>query len=262
MTDLIKFTYKNNLVRVMRDDKGNPWWVANDVCDIIGLDITQTRRLDDDEKALRMVQTAGGPQQMVTISESGLYNLISGSNKKELSGPFKKWIHTHALPTLRTSGFFDINTVIVDSLVPLSKEFRAGISIARAVGLEGTAAAIAANTAVKAVTGHDCLSLLGKPNLEAISAATIHVGSNATVLGMKMGCSAQETHKLLEEHGLITHYRDGDNVKRWSPTKKGIPHIIVRNTSKKNIDGKKIQDLTYLDSITKELPKQRRLMEP
>lgn len=41
----------------------------------------QTRRLDDDEKGLRTVQTPGGQQEMVSINESGLYSLILTSRK-------------------------------------------------------------------------------------------------------------------------------------------------------------------------------------
>lgn len=50
-------------VRTLRDDQGEPWFVAADVCAVLVLsgDPGQhTRRLDDDEKGLISIQTLGG----------------------------------------------------------------------------------------------------------------------------------------------------------------------------------------------------------
>lgn len=37
-----------------------PAFCAKDVCEMIDVDSSQTRRLDDDEKGLRLIQTHGG----------------------------------------------------------------------------------------------------------------------------------------------------------------------------------------------------------
>ncbi len=64
---------------------GEPWWVAKDVCNVLGL--TNSRMaleaLDEDEKGVSKVYTLGGEQDMNIISESGLYALIMRSNKPE-----------------------------------------------------------------------------------------------------------------------------------------------------------------------------------
>lgn len=41
------FNYNNNQVRTTIID-GDPWFVAKDVCDILNLDSTASRRLDED----------------------------------------------------------------------------------------------------------------------------------------------------------------------------------------------------------------------
>jgi prophage antirepressor-like protein len=51
------------------------------VCASLEIKTEQTRRLDDDEKALRSMQTLWGTQEMSVINESGLYSLILGSRK-------------------------------------------------------------------------------------------------------------------------------------------------------------------------------------
>ena len=40
--------------------EGEPWFVAADVCRALGIDRTQTRRLDEDEKGVYSAQTPGG----------------------------------------------------------------------------------------------------------------------------------------------------------------------------------------------------------
>ena len=57
MNQIIPFEYEDKKVRVVKDEKGEPWFVAKDVCDILEIDTEQIRRLDDDEKGLRKIQT-------------------------------------------------------------------------------------------------------------------------------------------------------------------------------------------------------------
>lgn len=90
-------------LRVVKDDNGEPWFVARDVCNSLGLDHTAHRRLDADEKGLTKVQTLGGMQTVTTINESGLYTLMVRSNK-ECVKPFRKWVTGEVLPSIRKKG--------------------------------------------------------------------------------------------------------------------------------------------------------------
>ena len=87
MSNLINFNFENQTVRVV-EKQGEPWFVANDVCDVLGL--TNPRQaltaLDDDEKADVSLSytSSNGVQQSRTvniINESGLYVLILRSRK-------------------------------------------------------------------------------------------------------------------------------------------------------------------------------------
>ena len=62
---------------------GEPWFVANDICAILEIDRTQTRRLEDDEKGVCLIHTLGGDQKMSIVNEFGLYSLILRSRKPE-----------------------------------------------------------------------------------------------------------------------------------------------------------------------------------
>lgn len=104
--NITPFSFEGFAVRTIQID-GEPWFVAADVCDSLTVATEQTRRLDEDEKGLRTVQTLGGPQDMLVINESGLYSLILTSRKPEAKR-FKKWVTREVLPAIRKTGSYSI----------------------------------------------------------------------------------------------------------------------------------------------------------
>lgn len=110
-TSIIAFHYGNGPVRIVADAAGNQWWVAADVCAILGLanPSDAISALDDDEKgSLRISEGTspkGGNPNVNVINESGLYTLIFRSNKAEARA-FRKWVTSVVLPTIRKTGAF------------------------------------------------------------------------------------------------------------------------------------------------------------
>ncbi len=92
-------------VRAIRDENGEPMFVAKDVAVILGYRdaANMTRRLEEDEKGTRSVSTPGGEQQMAVITEPGLYSAILGSRVPEARA-FKRWVTHEVLPALRREG--------------------------------------------------------------------------------------------------------------------------------------------------------------
>lgn len=92
-------------IRAMRGEDGEPMFIAGDVAKILGYgDATHmTRRLEDDEKGLRSVETPGGTQMANVITEPGLYSAILGSRVPEAKA-FKRWVTHEVLPALRCDG--------------------------------------------------------------------------------------------------------------------------------------------------------------
>ena len=87
--------------------KGESWFVAKDVCDILGLTNSRkaTAGLDDEEKGVTISDTPGGQQSLTIINESGLYSLIMQSRKPEAKS-FKKWVTSEVLPSIRKYGYY------------------------------------------------------------------------------------------------------------------------------------------------------------
>jgi anti-repressor protein len=103
--DLIPFTYESTDLRVVAVN-GAPWFVAKDVCNILGLgNVGQALiGLDDDEKSSIIISdgTPGNPNKAI-ISESGLYSLVLRSRKPEARA-FKRWVTHDVIPAVRRHG--------------------------------------------------------------------------------------------------------------------------------------------------------------
>ena len=99
-------------VRVVERD-GQPWFVAKDVCECLELtDVSKTiSLLDDDEKGTNSIRTPGGEQQMLVVSEPGLYSLILRSRKPEAKA-FKRWIIHEVVPSIRKRGLYATEAVM------------------------------------------------------------------------------------------------------------------------------------------------------
>lgn len=84
---------------------GEPWFVASDIAKALGYGHTphMTRRLDDDEKGVRSVDTPGGKQSLTVVSEAGLYNAVLGSKIPEAKA-FQRWVTHEVLPAIRRTG--------------------------------------------------------------------------------------------------------------------------------------------------------------
>lgn len=103
-----EFTFQSHAVRTNLDALGNVWFVAKDVCDVLGLknvSDTLAKVLDDDEKGVDTIYTPGGPQEMTTVSEPGLYRLIAKS-RKPVAKAFQRWVFHEVLPTIRRTGSY------------------------------------------------------------------------------------------------------------------------------------------------------------
>ena len=106
------FPRTKHKVRVVIDKHGNPWWVAKDVCEALGIDNSRQAlsRLADDEKNTVILNDGnrGNPNTAI-VNESGLYALIFNSRKPEAKA-FQKWVTSEVLPSIRKTGAYGHNS--------------------------------------------------------------------------------------------------------------------------------------------------------
>ena len=99
--------FEGKAVRMSVDESGNPWWVANDVCDVLGIANPRDAmsRLSDDEKGVALTDTPGGPQELALANEPGVYRLVMRSRKPEAEA-FRRWLFHEVIPSIRRHGFY------------------------------------------------------------------------------------------------------------------------------------------------------------
>jgi len=107
MNELQIYNYNDKQVRTVEMD-GEPWFVLKDVCEILGLGTPSrvAERLDLDEVSqTHIIDSIGRQQETTIINESGLYNVILRSDKPEAK-PFRKWVTSEVLPSIRKHGAY------------------------------------------------------------------------------------------------------------------------------------------------------------
>jgi prophage antirepressor-like protein len=116
MNDLQIFNFNENQLRTITKN-GEPWFVAKDVCDVLGLGNSRDAisKLDEEEKGAEKIDTLGGRQTMAVINESGLYTLIIRSNMP-VAKPFRKYVTGEVLPSVRKHGAYMTPETLMKSL--------------------------------------------------------------------------------------------------------------------------------------------------
>ena len=105
------------MVRTATDEKGEPWFCAKDLCDVLGYkraDLAVKQHVRSSDAAKRCVariaknrygECNGKMQvvQMIFVNESGFYALVLGS-KLPSAVKFKDWVTSVVLPQIRKTG--------------------------------------------------------------------------------------------------------------------------------------------------------------
>ena len=118
MKSLELFHFKGKQVRTIQLD-GEPWFVAADVCDVLGLNNPSQALsyLDRDERRLITNEAWRTNGNMAVVSEPGLYSLVLRSRRPEAKG-FRRWIAHEVIPALRQSGEYRLAAVSSVAAVP------------------------------------------------------------------------------------------------------------------------------------------------
>ena len=108
-------------VRVV-DKDGDPWFVAKDVCEALGYQWNGASRIahvPDEWRGATSVVTPSGEQEMLTLSEQGLYFFL-GRSDKPAALPFQKWLAGDVLPSIRKTGSYGNGILMPNFTDPLA----------------------------------------------------------------------------------------------------------------------------------------------
>lgn len=106
MNALTNFTTPFATALRVLNREGQPWFIAKDVCDVLGLETNHVRpNLRSEEVCLLKSDTAEGlPNRgVLAVTESGFYKLVLKSRKPE-ARKFQDWVTGVVLPAIRKDG--------------------------------------------------------------------------------------------------------------------------------------------------------------
>lgn len=212
---VVPFNFQSHEVRTV-DIGGEPWFVAKDVCGVLGLDNTTKAllKIPGGHKGVNPIQTLGGIQKMNVIDESGLYRLILRSDKPQAE-PFMEWVTSEVLPAIRKTGqYIAQQQPKHGQLALVLEDYQAAVAMAKMVGLDGNQA------------------FLDEVNGLANTARKVNV--------------------LLERMGFqIARYVG--KKKTWVPVDNGLPFAVLLDTNKHHNCGTPVQQLKWKESVVKEI---------
>jgi prophage antirepressor-like protein len=114
--ELMNYTFEDKNIRIV-DIKGEPWFVAADVCRVLGMFVQRNgapnvtmalNKVAPEETGFIQIETnsrgSGVRMQSVkAVNESGLYKLIMRSDKPQARA-FQDWVTRDVLPAIRKDG--------------------------------------------------------------------------------------------------------------------------------------------------------------
>lgn len=104
------FNFSDNDIRVILDDNGDPWFVAKDVAEALEYSYWQPHLVSavpDEWKGIKPINTLGGVQELLCLSEQGLYLFVIRSDKPKAL-PFQKWLAGDVVPSIRKTGEYHL----------------------------------------------------------------------------------------------------------------------------------------------------------
>lgn len=108
MTDLQIFNSPEfGVIRTIEKD-GEPWFVGKDVATALGYSDSfgsLKKHVDEEDKLVCQIDSAGQKRDITIINESGLYSLVL-SSKLPTAKKFKRWVTSEVIPSIRKTGSY------------------------------------------------------------------------------------------------------------------------------------------------------------
>jgi prophage antirepressor-like protein len=165
------FEFEQRAVRVEVFD-GEPWWVAKDILAALGYaeGYNPSRAIEhvpEEWRGVHPIHTPGGVQEILCLSEQGLYFFLARSDKP-MALPFQKWVAGEVLPRIRKTGQYAVAgrpksqiELLLESVQILADQARLTAALAQRVD------AIEAREDARAAVGEQALRGLPAPELPA-----------------------------------------------------------------------------------------------
>jgi anti-repressor protein len=227
-------------IRVIIDEKNQPWFVAKDVAEVLGYRNTRdaiSKHCKNQNTVAIHDGTSGNPNVTI-IPEADVYRLIFRS-KLPAAERFERWVTEEVLPQIRKTGSYGVEKSLEEILKDPRQMASYLIQLAderdKRIELESRLEEVSHEIEVK-----DRLLIEVRPKVIYHDEVLSSEGTiTSTDIAKSMGITAIKLHRLLQKRNVI--FRQG---KRWvlyhTYQDKGIAKIVTLSVTKKEGNPKEI----------------------
>ena len=216
------YTNAEFTVRTTTDADGTVWFVAKDIAQALEYSDATISNMDktiahvpEVWKGRKRIPTLGGEQEMLCLTEQGVYFFLGRSDKKKAL-PYQMWIAGEVVPSIHATGSYSVK----DDKQALDAQMKA-IDVERAkilqrmldapaAPLSEESRAVIQHEVFKIVTGEQCLSMLP---------AVTDKYYSATELGEMFSVSSKKIGKVAKANGLKSEEGKPSKFGQWRLSK-------------------------------------------
>lgn len=234
-------------------DNGEIWFVAKDIAQVLEYSestISSNIRnlfgnVPEIWKGNKPIITPGGEQEMLCLTEQGVYFFLGRSDKPKAQ-PYQIWIAQDVVPSIRKTGSY---SMLKDNPALPSGVLEGAKLIFETAGITGNQLTLAMDKVYRSYTGRSAL-LAGDIQLEApVKEQALTPTEIAPLIGFSSGKKgAKSVNKMLEIFEF--QHRVAGN---WEPLKKGKPYAVMLDAGKSRSDGTPIRQLKWNSGIVQVL---------
>ena len=238
------FSKDNFSVRTIRDEDGKIWFVARDVAEALeyNLDGGMSRifgNIPEQWKGGKRIATPGGEQEMLCLTEQGLYFFLGRSDKPKAL-PYQMWIAGEVVPSIRETGNYSVRSNNQPSIQ--RSDLESAEFIFEKAGIVGNQLTLALDKIYKSYTGRSALQTAG---IELVAPEQQQI-LNPTEIGRHFSISRQRVNEILAGGGL-QHKING----MWEPIGEGLDYGVMLDVGKPHSNGTPIRQLKWKTGILK-----------
>lgn len=147
MSALTTFAFNESLSIRIQNFDGSPWFVAKDIASC--LEYTSSvlsnvsalfKNVPDKWKQIKPFETAGGIQNLLAVTEQGLYRFLMRSDKPKAI-PFQDWLSEDVLPAIRKQGAYVSDKLTYEEALKIVESRNATLTPAQQYAIKSAVAA-------------------------------------------------------------------------------------------------------------------------
>ncbi len=241
MSNIQLYSNEEFKVRTTQDTDGTVWFVAKDIAQALEYseDSNPARlfgNVPDIWKGVKQIHTPGCEQNMLCLTEQGVYFFLGRSDKPKAI-PYQVWIAGDVVPSIHATGSYNVrrdNTALPAGVLEGAK------LIFETAGIRDNQLALAMDKVYRSYTGQSALTT-GEVQLIAPAKEQL---LTPTEIGQRLGLSARRVNELLA-YGGFQHNLNG----KWEPIGDGLNYAVMQDTNKRHSNGTPVRQLKWQSSI-------------